>query len=103
MQTQERDLRDAQDQAAQSSAKAMRVQETLHKTEAQLRVLAEDDQDLRDKVPHAKLPASVYLKCIPGDMKGIVGISMQYIPGPVTGFLRHSIHITRCSQHGLAG
>ena len=58
MQTQEGDLRAAQDQAAQSGAKVLRVQEDLQEAERRLMVLAEDDQDLRDKVPHAKLPAS---------------------------------------------
>ena len=57
MQTQEHNLRAAQDQAAQSSAKALRVQEDLQEAERRLMVLAEDDRDLRDKVPHAKLPA----------------------------------------------
>ena len=59
MQTQEQDLRAAQDQAAQDSAQALRAQEALQEAERRLMVLAEDDRDLRDKVPHAKLPASI--------------------------------------------
>ena len=64
MQTQEQDLRTTQDQAARSSAAALRVQEELQEAERRLMVLAEDDQDLRDKVP---LP-SCQPPCVP-DMK----------------------------------
>ena len=72
MQTQEQDLRTTQDQAARSSAAALRVQEELQEAERRLMVLAEDNLDLRDKVPPAKLPASiVHLTCRPGAMKGI--------------------------------
>ena len=59
VQAQEQDLRAAQDQAAQSSAEALWAQENLQEAERRLMVLAEDDRDLRDKVPHAKLPAPV--------------------------------------------
>ena len=73
MQTQERDLRATQEQAARSNAEALRVQEELQEAERRLMVLAEDDQDLCDKVPHVKLPACIaHLICKSDDMQGII-------------------------------
>lgn len=51
MQTQAQDLEAAQQQAAQASARALQVDRDLQEARRQTAVLAEDDQELRDKVP----------------------------------------------------
>ncbi len=50
LQTQEAELKAAGEKLAQASAKALRLEKDLHEACRQLAVLAEDDQDLRDKV-----------------------------------------------------
>jgi hypothetical protein len=50
MQTQAQDLEAAQQQAAQASARAAQVDRDLQEARRQTAVLAEDDQELRDKV-----------------------------------------------------
>ena len=50
MQTQAQELEAAQQQAAQASARAAQVDRDLQEARRQTAVLAEDDQELRDKV-----------------------------------------------------
>ena len=50
VQTQEAELKAARETVAQASAEVLRLEKDLHEACRQLAVLAEDDQDLRDKV-----------------------------------------------------
>ena len=50
MQTQEAELKAAQEMLAQATAKALQLEKHLQEACRQLAVLSEDDQDLQDKV-----------------------------------------------------